>query len=202
MSIMTVDSVVITTTPDDGNKSHTVRFSVAMSAVPSETKLKKMVVHHFLGRLMLTPKSRDMARKLARGEPGYSFSVLSLESKLYEEYNADLRPDIPFSIDSEHLYHLSEIEDEAAVVGLAENLKNNSAALEVLGQLIKNGATWDGDVCSKSGRDDLLTLGLATRIVHQKEQGYQAATYEGYRVFCLIHGVRCAADYFKEEKKG
>lgn len=39
----------------------------------------------------------------------------------------------------------------------------SSAAVEVLGQLFTNGPTWDGNVASKSGRDELIELGLAGR---------------------------------------
>lgn len=51
------------------------------------------------------------------------------------------------------------------------------AAIEVLGQLCANGPTWDGNVCSKYGRGELVRLGLAW---HQ--HGYASLTPEGLRV--------------------
>jgi hypothetical protein len=58
------------------------------------------------------------------------------------------------------------------------------AARETLICLCKRGPTWDGDVPSKSGRDELLKQGLAAKIVLKgNEQGYQAATYKGSQVF-------------------
>jgi hypothetical protein len=37
------------------------------------------------------------------------------------------------------------------------------AAIEVLGQLFSNGPTWDGNICSKSGRGELFALSLCDR---------------------------------------
>lgn len=60
----------------------------------------------------------------------------------------------------------------------------DSAATETLKALVKEGPLWDGDVPSKSGRDALVDLGLATRnIIVRGQQGYQAATYDGWYVF-------------------
>ena len=71
-------------------------------------------------------------------------------------------------------------------------------AKEVLHQLCVYGPTYDGDVVSKSGRDILLDKGFAAKIVMGKdwvcprdwkkprpenEQGFQAATYRGSRVY-------------------
>jgi len=47
----------------------------------------------------------------------------------------------------------------------------------VLGQLFGNGPTWDGNVISKAGRDELVTRGLALRT-----NGFAYLTEEGVRV--------------------
>lgn len=52
----------------------------------------------------------------------------------------------------------------------------SSAHRDVLRQLMK-APTWDGDVCSKSARDDLIDCGLAVRCCFKFEQGYTTATY-------------------------
>jgi hypothetical protein len=44
---------------------------------------------------------------------------------------------------------------------------------------VKDGPVEDGDVISKSLRDDLIDLGLADRVMHQGQFGYTAATYLG-----------------------
>ena len=59
-----------------------------------------------------------------------------------------------------------------------------SGAKDTLICLCKHGPTWDGDVPSKSGRDELLDKKMAAKIVlKNNEQGYQAATYLGSHVY-------------------
>ncbi len=49
-------------------------------------------------------------------------------------------------------------------------------AVEMLGQLYVNGPTWDGNVCSKVGRGELVLAGLAYHM-----HGYAFLTPEGVR---------------------
>jgi hypothetical protein len=60
-------------------------------------------------------------------------------------------------------------------------------AVEVLEQLFFQGPTWDGNIISKSGRDDLFDLKLAGRV-------------EGYS-FLTAAGVRLALQNRVERKK-
>lgn len=53
----------------------------------------------------------------------------------------------------------------------------SSAAIDVLGQLYVSGPTWDGNVSSKDGRNELVRVGLAWH-----EHGYASLTPEGVRV--------------------
>jgi hypothetical protein len=53
----------------------------------------------------------------------------------------------------------------------------SGAAIDVLHQLFLNGPTWDGDVASKSGRDELYDLKLIGR-----HEGYQFILREGMRL--------------------
>jgi len=50
----------------------------------------------------------------------------------------------------------------------------SGAAMEVLWGLFVGGPTWDGDVASKRGRDELCELGLA-----QRHDGWQWLTDDG-----------------------
>lgn len=50
---------------------------------------------------------------------------------------------------------------------------------EQLSQLVINGPVWDGDVISKSDRNYLFDLKLATRVMLNGEMGYTAANYMG-----------------------
>jgi len=53
---------------------------------------------------------------------------------------------------------------------------------EVLGQLVMHGPIYDGDVISKSARDDLIHWGLAQRACVNGQQGFTAANYCGWDV--------------------
>ena len=53
------------------------------------------------------------------------------------------------------------------------------AEIDTLVALVEHGPLFDGDVPSKSGRDDLIAKGLAARVLVKGEDGYTAATYRG-----------------------
>lgn len=53
----------------------------------------------------------------------------------------------------------------------------SSAAVDVLEQLFINGPCWDGNLVSKSGRSELVEVGLAFR-----RDGWQSLTQEGLRL--------------------
>jgi len=75
-----------------------------------------------------------------------------------------------------------EGEDAARWRGIWRGL--SGAAKDTLRCLCIKGPTWDGDVPSKSGRDELLEKKLAAKIcLANCEQGYQAATYLGSHVW-------------------
>ena len=59
---------------------------------------------------------------------------------------------------------------------------------EQLQQLI-NGPVWDGDVISKTHRNELFDLGLAIRVCCQGQQGYTGATYFAYGVMKRIKEI-------------
>ncbi len=54
---------------------------------------------------------------------------------------------------------------------------------EVLRRLVTKGPVWDGDIASKTYRDDLLLWGLASRACVKGEQGYTVANYHGFDVW-------------------
>jgi len=60
---------------------------------------------------------------------------------------------------------------------------------EVLVQVARE-PVWDGDVVSKSARDDLLTAELAVRCMRNMEQGYTAASYAALAVLRAGEVVR------------
>lgn len=76
--------------------------------------------------------------------------------------------------------------DEEFAEYLAEWNSLSGSAKDTLCALHTAGPLWDGDVPSKSGRDELLKKKLAAKIIVKNEEGYQACTYRGHRV------LRCA----------
>ena len=66
-------------------------------------------------------------------------------------------------------------------------------AMEVLWQMFRNGPTWDGNVISKTARDELKTLGYIDRL-----HGWQFLTREGMHM-ALIADYDVRKD--KEDRK-
>ena len=75
------------------------------------------------------------------------------------------------------------------------------AEIDTLVALVERGPLWDGDVPSKSGRDELLSRGLAVRVVVKGEDGWQAATYAGRDAYkALFPGPDGIADTMHEAR--
>lgn len=60
--------------------------------------------------------------------------------------------------------------------------------IETLVALVENGPLWDGDVPSKTGRDELIAQGMAVRVVVSMQDGYTAATYAGRDAYMARYG--------------
>ena len=66
----------------------------------------------------------------------------------------------------------------------------NNLEKDTLWQMFRYGPTWDGDLCSKSGRDGLVQRGYAGRF-----DGWNWLTDDGARLACeLGFGARKEAD--------
>lgn len=72
--------------------------------------------------------------------------------------------------------------------GLTEQVRKSGNLTDSLIALLEAGPLWDGDVPSKSGRDSLIEMGLAVRVIMKGEQGYTACTYTGGQVYCNMYG--------------
>jgi hypothetical protein len=66
--------------------------------------------------------------------------------------------------------------------------------------LAKNGPCWDGDVPSKSGRDDLIDHGLAVRVIVKGEQGFTALTYAGCDFFTRYMGCATLSEALAKQR--
>jgi len=62
---------------------------------------------------------------------------------------------------------------------MSDNRSLTTVQKDMLKQLYENGPVWDGDVISKSARDDLLEMGLASRAIVEGEYGFTVANYDG-----------------------
>jgi hypothetical protein len=52
----------------------------------------------------------------------------------------------------------------------------NAAERDTLRCLYNNGPVWDGDLPSKTGRDELVKKGFAVRVIVKRGPGYNACT--------------------------
>lgn len=59
----------------------------------------------------------------------------------------------------------------------------DGAERDTLRALVERGPVFDGDLPSKTGRDSLIANGLAVRVAHLCEDGFQAATLEGLELW-------------------
>jgi len=75
-----------------------------------------------------------------------------------------------------------QCEPENDIFAFAVYTLLSGAAKDTLNALVNKGPLYDGDVPSKSGRDELLDLGLANKACVKGEQGYQTANYMGWEV--------------------
>lgn len=67
--------------------------------------------------------------------------------------------------------------------------------------LAKDGPCWDGDVPSKSGRDDLIEHGLAMRVVAKGQEGYTALTYKGRDFFKNYMGCSTLREALEKQRE-
>lgn len=69
--------------------------------------------------------------------------------------------------------------EEYECAAYALKIAMGATHVEALEQLVQKGPVYDGDVISKSARDDLIHWGLAQRAYVQGEAGFTAANYVG-----------------------
>lgn len=84
-----------------------------------------------------------------------------------------------------------EIAENLALIDIVTGL--SSAAIDTLHAAFKAGPLYDGDVPSKSGRDELLSHGLVGKTITKGEWGFNACTYRGawaIKVLDAINGTQ------------
>lgn len=61
--------------------------------------------------------------------------------------------------------------------------------IDVLNACFERGPLYDGDIPSKSGRDNLLEAGYISKIIVNGEEGFNACTYKGAQAYRLIKAI-------------
>lgn len=64
----------------------------------------------------------------------------------------------------------------------------DGGGVDTLVALVEGGPLWDGDVPSKTSRDELIRQGLAMRVIVKCQDGFTAATYAGRDAYKGIFG--------------
>lgn len=80
-----------------------------------------------------------------------------------------------------------ELHKAVKIICEAEEL--SGAAKDVLNCLYKHGPCEDGDVPSKTGRDELLHAEFASKVIVKGNDGYQALNYRGRDAHHVIFGT-------------
>lgn len=97
----------------------------------------------------------------------------------------------PYLYTSNEIEYVREIYKDS--IKFKEYLSRNIIH-DVLHNLFLKGPVYDGDICSKSGRDTLLDHGYCVKVIVKGEQGYNALNYKGGKLLKIMN-------YFKDKEK-
>ena len=185
------------------DKLYNLSFNAPVELIPEnlkpttrEDRMKMMTIRHLIHVLMFDrQEDLDVALALSLGESaGCRVQFVDLTYTTATEYRQWLPLEVPADIENRDLMTDNEFQYEATVQNVAKTMVGmeviNSHALAVLDALIETykGPLQDGDIPSKSGRDQLIELGLAVRVIHDRADGCTSATYFGRDVYKYIHG--------------
>lgn len=80
----------------------------------------------------------------------------------------------------------SEVEIKQACELIVRAQRATAAEVEVIRALFERGPLFDGDVPSKQARDELVREGFVSKVVVNGDEGYNACTYSGARLYRLF----------------
>jgi hypothetical protein len=86
---------------------------------------------------------------------------------------------------------LNDKDELVELVHMIDFARNNKRLHEQLWQLHATGPLWDGDVISKTDRNELLQIGACGKVCVKGEDGFNACTYFGrslLHVFDWLYG--------------
>jgi hypothetical protein len=103
-----------------------------------------------------------------------------------------ITPEIKELLDAIHVSQELSTEDEYAdAIRLLHFVKAMSSGHhDTIIAAFKHGPLDDGDVPSKSARDDLVLSGLIAKVICKGEWGFNACTYKGASAYKLIQVLR------------
>jgi hypothetical protein len=106
--------------------------------------------------------------------------------------NAKLKDLLDAAVCSVELSTRGELDYALKIIMDCEEM--SGAEIDTLYAMHKKGPLFDGDVPSKSGRDDLLEKGYAAKVVVNGEQGYNACTYRGSTAYKVLKAIQAARE--------
>lgn len=89
--------------------------------------------------------------------------------------------------ESVELSSSTELKEALKLIICAQDLTN--AEIDTITAAYKIGPLYDGDVPSKSARDNLVNSGFIAKITVDKQEGFNACTYKGARLYKLIEEI-------------
>jgi hypothetical protein len=94
---------------------------------------------------------------------------------------------------------IEAVEKHVLCMAVPEPFIMTRVQLEVLQHAIEQGPIEDGDLISKSTRDELVAKGYIARIRVKGEEGFNAATYAGRYMFCQHFGTETLSDAYEAQ---
>lgn len=82
---------------------------------------------------------------------------------------------------------LVEVNANVQLIRTAQSLRPSEK--DVIRAAFERGPLYDGDVPSKSARDILIREGFIVKVVVRGEEGYNACTYLGARIYRLLKAI-------------
>lgn len=110
-----------------------------------------------------------------------------------KNFNKDRTTNIPLNERPD----LLDKDEVVELIHMIDFARNNKCLHEQLWQLHAKGPLWDGDVISKTDRNELLRVGACAKVCVKGEDGFNACSYFGrslLRIFDWLHGpLKCGA---------
>lgn len=192
-----VSAVVLIRPKNDDTRSYDVDVCIPFDTVRSHTdpavvqnELRMKVLRHLAHRAVFDEREgyARLAEIMSRGQDTYDVNFGHLTYKVVTEYRQWLPTEYPSDLEHIELMTSHEIERAAEVRCMANVMLNmrdvyHGAVSCLQALMTAKSPVWDGDVPSKSGRDMLFDLKLATRVIQNGEDGYTTATYLGRDVY-------------------